>query len=184
MSRSPQEAPSWMTGRGKHACLFRSEPGSGGLVCASFFSLGGGGLCRRSLFCAGRAPTRRRAHGGKRVSPVKRTHRGRAGCPGSGLAGSPRRPTQPSRMQNGCIGSRCGAVALTGEDRSPPPAATAAPVVRRRPRAAKARPDTSTCRGLPRRRCRRRRSRRVDRLMCSRVPRRCTCRSLTAIHAR
>lgn len=98
-------------------------------------------------------------------------------------AGSPRRPTQPSRMRDGCVGSRLGAIALTGEDRSPPPAATAAPVVRRRPRGARARQDTSKSRGLIRRRCRQRRSRRVDRLTCSRARRRCTCRSPTAIHA-
>jgi hypothetical protein len=153
---------------------------------ASVFSLSGGGLCPPERYLRGRRVNQATGTRGKAGFPVKRTRRkpARRSVPGFGLAVSPRRPMQPSRMRNGCIGSRRRRCRLTGEDRSPPPAATAAPVVRRRPRGAKARPDTSNCRGLPRRCCRRRRSRRVARLMCSRVRRRCTCRSQTAIHAR
>src|SRR5512132_4468430 len=126
-------------------------------ACASFFSLGGGGLCPPEPFLRGTRANQATGTRGKRVSPVKRTHRRRAGCPDPGLqvhlAGQRSRPV----CRTAALVQGVGAVALTGEDRSPPPAATAAPVVRRRPRAAKARPDTSNCRGLPRRRCRRRR---------------------------
>jgi hypothetical protein len=129
-----------------------------------------------------RPVARRNTANHTRVIPaLASTHTARAFA--AGLEQSSKLHT-PSRSRDGCIGSRRCAVALTGEDRGPPPAATAAPVVRRRPRGARARPDTSNWRGLPRRRCRQRRSRRVDRLMCSRVLRRCTCRSLTTIHAR